>query len=625
MNFERSEEQYIFTIIMAVYNVEEYLEEAIQSVINQTLDFGKHVQLILVNDGSPDMSEHLCLRYSEEYPNNIFYISKENGGVSSARNEGLKYAEGKYINFLDPDDKLSLTTLEEVFKFFELHYDEVDVVSIPITFFEATTGPHPLNYKFAKARVVDLNEDYNHIQLSAASSFFKGTCFETNKFNIEISMGEDLDLLSRIIIQKLTLGVVPSGQYYYRKRNNGTSAIQLSSHNKDWYSGSIDKLYKSIINYSESQLGYVHKYIQYIVMYEIQWRLKIKDVRDILDGREQNIFLSKLREIMNYIEDSIIFEQKYLSMHLKLFALTFKREATASFKKVFFKDNVALYYKDKLIDSLKEQQIYLEFIKYTEQNITIEGFFGSFFDKSDFEILVKVNGEYFNVSEVDRKIHGVYSLGQLVKDYKGFITKIPVEDKESLEVQFYVRIEEHTIPIQIQFRRFTRLDSGINKSLLQKGVVLTHNNQKLIIRKSSKIGSKISNEFNRYKYMKKIKGINSKKILFARLCAHVLKILLNKKVWLFMDRIDKADDNAEHLYAFSLSQKDPIKKYFIIKRDSNDYERIKKYGKPVPAGSFKHKLLHLLSDKVISSHADEWVTNPFFGTEKFYIDFSTYP
>lgn len=106
---------------MAVYNVEQYLEEAIESVINQTLSFENHVQLILVNDGSPDNSEETCLKYKEMYPDNIVYIRKENGGVSSARNEGLKYVEGKYVNFLDSDDKLSLNALAEVFSFFELN------------------------------------------------------------------------------------------------------------------------------------------------------------------------------------------------------------------------------------------------------------------------------------------------------------------------------------------------------------------------------------------------------------------------------------------------------------------------------------------------------------------------
>ncbi|MEC1961056.1 glycosyltransferase family 2 protein, partial [Bacillus subtilis] len=97
---------YYFSVIMPIYNVELYLTEAIESIINQTVGF-ENIQLILVNDDSPDKSEIICKEYAQKYPNNIVYAKKQNGGVSSARNYGLKYAEGRYIQFLDPDDLVS--------------------------------------------------------------------------------------------------------------------------------------------------------------------------------------------------------------------------------------------------------------------------------------------------------------------------------------------------------------------------------------------------------------------------------------------------------------------------------------------------------------------------------------
>ena len=97
---------YLITTIIPVYNVEKYLDKAIKSIIKQNIGFKKNIQLILVNDGSPDNSERICLKYKNKYPNNVVYISKENEGVSIARNTGLKEAKGKYINFLDADDYL---------------------------------------------------------------------------------------------------------------------------------------------------------------------------------------------------------------------------------------------------------------------------------------------------------------------------------------------------------------------------------------------------------------------------------------------------------------------------------------------------------------------------------------
>ena len=93
---------------MPVYNVEKYLEEAILSVINQTIGFKENIQLIIVNDGSPDNSEKIALKYEKMYPENIVYIKQKNAGVSSARNKGFEYVEGEYVNFMDSDDKWDL-------------------------------------------------------------------------------------------------------------------------------------------------------------------------------------------------------------------------------------------------------------------------------------------------------------------------------------------------------------------------------------------------------------------------------------------------------------------------------------------------------------------------------------
>ena len=92
--------------IIPIYNVEKYLEETILSIIKQSIGF-ENIQMILVNDGSPDNSEEICLKYKEKYPENIIYIKKENGGVSSARNMGLEYATGEYVHFMDSDDIIS--------------------------------------------------------------------------------------------------------------------------------------------------------------------------------------------------------------------------------------------------------------------------------------------------------------------------------------------------------------------------------------------------------------------------------------------------------------------------------------------------------------------------------------
>ena len=99
------------SIIMPVYNVEKYLSKSIESVVSQTL---KDIELIIVNDGSTDNSKMIIDQYLTKY-NNILYFEKENGGLSSARNYGIKYATGEYIAFLDSDDYVEPKMYEEMY------------------------------------------------------------------------------------------------------------------------------------------------------------------------------------------------------------------------------------------------------------------------------------------------------------------------------------------------------------------------------------------------------------------------------------------------------------------------------------------------------------------------------
>ena len=150
--------KYDFSVVMAVYNAEAYLREAVDSIIRQTIGFS-HIQLILVNDGSKDKSGAICDEYKKKYPDNVVVIHKENGGVSSARNEGLSFVEGRYLNFMDSDDKMDLSAFQKVRRFFQKHEDETDVVCIPMRFFGAQSGEHIQNSKFQiRKEVINLYE-----------------------------------------------------------------------------------------------------------------------------------------------------------------------------------------------------------------------------------------------------------------------------------------------------------------------------------------------------------------------------------------------------------------------------------------------------------------------------------
>lgn len=123
------------SVIVPVYNVEKYLSECIESIISQTLiDW----ELILVNDGSPDNCEQICLDYAK-LDSRIKYIYQDNRGVSSARNKGLSYSKGEFIFFMDSDDTIDKFFLEKAY--FKAKSDKSDIVVLGAWFFERM--PHP--------------------------------------------------------------------------------------------------------------------------------------------------------------------------------------------------------------------------------------------------------------------------------------------------------------------------------------------------------------------------------------------------------------------------------------------------------------------------------------------------
>ena len=137
---------YKFSIIVPIYNVGKYLEETIMSVVNQTIGF-ENIQLILINDGSIDNSEEICLKYQKIYPENIIYYKQKNSGVSAARNKGLELATGELVNFFDGDDIWDKHAFKEVYKNYKRNKD-VQIYSCKLLFFDAKKGKW-LNTTFA--------------------------------------------------------------------------------------------------------------------------------------------------------------------------------------------------------------------------------------------------------------------------------------------------------------------------------------------------------------------------------------------------------------------------------------------------------------------------------------------
>ncbi len=118
----------MISVIVPVYKVEEYLHRCVDSLLRQDID--QEYEIILVDDGSPDGSGRICDEYQAKYPDKIQVIHKKNGGLSSARNEGLRHAKGEWISFVDSDDYVSSTYLSVLYNLREKFGADMAVISM---------------------------------------------------------------------------------------------------------------------------------------------------------------------------------------------------------------------------------------------------------------------------------------------------------------------------------------------------------------------------------------------------------------------------------------------------------------------------------------------------------------
>ncbi|HEF2527501.1 TPA: CDP-glycerol:glycerophosphate glycerophosphotransferase [Campylobacter jejuni] len=311
-----------YTIISAVYNVEKYLDDYFNSIINQRLDFKKNIFMILVDDGSTDNSANIIKKYQKKYPKNIVYLYKENGGQASARNLGLKYMQENnyktpWVTFTDPDDFLDRNYFYEVDKFLSTHQDDdICMIGCNIIFYHEKQriykDNHPLNFKFKNG--VQIKENYNlnnFIQLSAASCFMNITLLNNLIYDEKLKPNfEDAKFINEYLLENIDLksAFLPKVKYFYRKREEGNSTLDNSNKNSDLYllvsqRGCLKLLQKN---------KFYGIFIQNVCLYHFNWQIKFlvnsPEKLSFMSENEKQRYLELLDQNFSYIDKNAIME-----------------------------------------------------------------------------------------------------------------------------------------------------------------------------------------------------------------------------------------------------------------------------------------------------------------------------
>ncbi len=232
------------SVIVPVYNVENYLKDCIESVINQTY---KNIEIILVDDGSTDNSGRICDEYAKN-DKRINVIHKKNGGLSSARNTGLDVASGDYIMFLDSDDLFLPSSCELMLKEIEDKIADYVIGNYQNCTEEGELWDFPVfdinKYKEFKLDIKDYKNSFFIMNSSACNKIFRTSFLK--KLNMRFVEGvpaEDAIFTTHCFIKSKNVYYIPDVMYLYRQRNVASSISTSCSAN---YFFGISKAYRII-------------------------------------------------------------------------------------------------------------------------------------------------------------------------------------------------------------------------------------------------------------------------------------------------------------------------------------------------------------------------------------------
>jgi glycosyltransferase involved in cell wall biosynthesis/CDP-glycerol glycerophosphotransferase (TagB/SpsB family) len=632
---------------MPVYNVERYLEPAVTSIIQQSLAFSANIQLVLVNDGSKDASGELCAKYAAQYPGNILYIDQTNQGVSAARNNGLKVATGKYVTFFDADDIWSKDALKEMAEFMESHAAQVDFVAAKIKFFDGAIDSHPSNYKFKTTRVINLTKEPDNPIFHLPTCLFLRESLRGHKFDTQLTITEDAKFISDVLVAKKAYGVVSEATYNYRKRRDGTSAIGGQATNRDYYLAVPERAYLHMLDTWRNDDHVIHPFMQYSVLSDIRWRIN-QPTQSVLTKEEEKQYKNTIKKIIKQLDDSVILTQRNLSLSQKVFLLKMKHNGKYS-KQVVSK-NGNYYFNGTPLYNTRNYKLFIEFIhNLGGDDFMVEGYLSDarVVDSDPVELFTSKG--VFPVRWKERTQRKRTFLGDTVYDGSAFETVINMAVSDRLRAK--IRLSGLEIPIQIKTRQFSGF-SPLSKSykllhdrLLRKEAGDITSYQRNMLRRiyfelvfwlRIMTNLKLKTAYNMLRLIpaRNLKFLSTRGQLFElgkpilivgeavlhiistimiRTTHHVQTTLNHKKIWLISDRGMAAGDNGEALFRYIQEHEaPPASVYYAISRKSPDYRRVKQIGKVVNQGSLRYKLLFLLSDKIISSQADDEITNPFF-------------
>ena len=272
------------SVIVPVYNVEQYLRRCLDSLVNQTLN---DIEIIVVNDGSPDDSQAIIDEYACKYEN-IRAFKKANGGLSDARNFGLEYVTGEYVAFVDSDDYVQKDMYEKMYS--KAKENDFDMVVCNLSY--VYPGKLMEVNSHIENDTTDIKKSMINIYPAAWNKLYKRNLFD---HDVRFKKGvwfEDVEFLYRLLPYVKSIGVVKEPFYQYVQREGSiTSTVnkKIYDYISNW-NGIID-YYKEHDLFDEYKEELEYCYVRYIYATFVKQasRYDYADYLDAVDIAIENV------------------------------------------------------------------------------------------------------------------------------------------------------------------------------------------------------------------------------------------------------------------------------------------------------------------------------------------------
>lgn len=360
-----SEEDFLISIVIPVYNAEKYLEQCLNSIKDQTY---KNFEVILVNDGSIDHSESICMDFVK-VDTRFKYFTKVNGGASSARNFGLDHVTGDFITFIDADDWVDENHLEVLINNIKDNNSDMAVSSIKK--FDMSNNFHFRMYSNQEKYLLNYNklnrEEFlvilpkliyaSNSYKIAVSKLFKKELVTNIRFDESIIYEEDLEFFFKLYLNINSISYVDEVTYIYRLHDESSSS-KFSQLHMEQELTIYKKMYERIEELGLPTIHYVNT------------------LRNLLDYRkdylENRVLFNEYLEFLEKIEKKITYPKDLISIIVPIYNVSpYLRLCLESIEKQTYPHFEVLLINDGSRDNSKD--ICLEFaerdnrFKYIEQ------------------------------------------------------------------------------------------------------------------------------------------------------------------------------------------------------------------------------------------------------------------